>query len=1033
MESDDLPSAIERRKECLLAKALDDSNWDVVTDIVRGGVGAERREHVLHEAVKACQWECTTQLVLQGVSLQHRDMVFPAAVRHCQWSCVLLLAKLGISLETRDAAFQDAVQNQRWESVKELAKLRITQQLRVSAIYEAVRHECFDCVSELVKYNVQQKGTAALFEVVIHNQKHYIPKLAQHGFIPEQMDRVLAEALKRSHWGCVAELMKLDISSEQRDVCFVKATESNMWSIVSELARLGIRPADANTLENLLQKALKYRQWDCLVALVSSGVTREWTQAILTEAVRQNQWNHVPELVRICSDRNQTDQVLRGAVRCRQWNCVKEVYKVGFSQEHREHICYEAVCRGQWKFALAVLKSNFTPSERILEATILHGGYTRFLNSLIWWARGGVRVFKQLCQKQLKNGVALNVYNYICQHDAELAFHVAVTHSLWDLVLLHFEDIGLSKRSRRLALQRAVRQGDWQHVVQMACKSVTTQCDRRLAFLAAVRQGAWRWALEFCHDENGDLTVSKSDVRFAVKICVSLGQWEGALELCTRCDAGIFSDRLVKRLLLGSIQANELNCFLKLFDLFEIVDQADLRMVRLLFRKASLLKKNEFVLKVCSSDFEYMYMDVNEIALETAIQTGNWDLLKEITEDCYCGSFRAVFEVCSRKIGRRRKGWLMCIPSLEHYCTNVDSWDDDFVLPEMEDGESNTLGPSLVLKLAKWCRVHCHWNLAFIFSFMSGSSSVVQSLLKKHSSHIREDFLRDGFHIAVRKGDVKKAAAFLAHLEEDEMYSDFLSTLELRPLIVKCRKMGLTNWAVFFAILKNEWNIVDKTLVSCSDQNLLRRTTEEASQEDQWRLVIKLLGRCSEGPDDSLNADILRTAISHGEVDCTLELLQITNPCRVSACDFYCGPRTILFDAVTSSEDREGMLRLCVRSGISTHQRSLETGHYSPMKRALQNGQLPLVRLLHESGSSSNRELYILKNDVSIRTQLLQQRRQDIVQYLDRAASNPASLQHLCRLAVSHLVDCRPGRRDRVTSLPLTWCAKEMVLFEDLK
>nr|KAG5688738.1 hypothetical protein BaRGS_002062 [Batillaria attramentaria] len=93
---------------------------------------------------------------------------------------------------------------------------------------------------------------------------------------------------------------------------------------------------------------------------------------------------------------------------------------------------------------------------------------------------------------------------------------------------------------------------------------------------------------------------------------------------------------------------------------------------------------------------------------------------------------------------------------------------------------------------------------------------------------------------------------------------------------------------------------------------------------------------------------------------------------------------------------------------------------------------LPLVRLLHESGSSSNCELFLLKNDASIRAQLERQRRQDIVQYLDRAASNPASLQHLCRLTVSHLVGCRPGRRDRVASLPLTWCTKDLVLFEDL-
>nr|KAG5690187.1 hypothetical protein BaRGS_016578 [Batillaria attramentaria] len=74
------------------------------------------------------------------------------------------------------------------------------------------------------------------------------------------------------------------------------------------------------------------------------------------------------------------------------------------------------------------------------------------------------------------------------------------------------------------------------------------------------------------------------------------------------------------------------------------------------------------------------------------------------------------------------------------------------------------------------------------------------------------------------------------------------------------------------------------------------------------------------------------------------------------------------------------------------------------MRRALRDAKLRLVRLLHMSGSCPNSELHRLRNDQGIRAQLQQQGRQRILQYLDNAAANPASLQHLCRLTVARLV-----------------------------
>ncbi|KAK7474515.1 hypothetical protein BaRGS_00034269 [Batillaria attramentaria] len=138
-----------------------------------------------------------------------------------------------------------------------------------------------------------------------------------------------------------------------------------------------------------------------------------------------------------------------------------------------------------------------------------------------------------------------------------------------------------------------------------------------------------------------------------------------------------------------------------------------------------------------------------------------------------------------------------------------------------------------------------------------------------------------------------------------------------------------------------------------------------------------------------------------------------------------------LFRAVRSSDNREKMVRLCISAGVTPHERLLQDTSSSPMRCALQNGQLPLVRLLHESGSCPNSELHRLRNDEGIRAQLKRQGRQDILQYLDNAAANSASLQRLCRLTVARLVGCRPGRRERVLSLPVPELVRDYIMFSE--
>lgn len=185
---------------------------------------------------------------------------------------------------------------------------------------------------------------------------------------------------------------------------------------------------------------------------------------------------------------------------------------------------------------------------------------------------------------------------------------------------------------------------------------------------------------------------------------------------------------------------------------------------------------------------------------------------------------------------------------------------------------------------------------------------------------------------------------------------------------------------------------------------------------------------------------MLGEAMDYGESEIASPLLHKVDLCHAT----QLFGNSLLQKAVRSACNREEMVRLCIRSGISTREFCNEScsgnslpvvvsvGLDRPLKEATYNGQLSLVKLLYQSGATSNEELYRLKTDGSLKTRLETQGRGDIVQYLEQAASSPRSLQDLCRLRVSHLIGCRPGRAQRIQSLPLTLIVRDLVSFNDI-
>ena len=188
--------------------------------------------------------------------------------------------------------------------------------------------------------------------------------------------------------------------------------------------------------------------------------------------------------------------------------------------------------------------------------------------------------------------------------------------------------------------------------------------------------------------------------------------------------------------------------------------------------------------------------------------------------------------------------------------------------------------------------------------------------------------------------------------------------------------------------------------------------------------MTTLLTRCS-GSEPCLR-DVLTSAIEMGECAIVKTLLNMINPLS----DGFSSRCSILCTALQSDENTEEMVLLCIKAGVSTHQQA----DNSFMTRALHRSPPPLsmIKALFESGVCSHNELRRLKNDTDIKMRLETRNQTKILQFMEEAARTPRSLQNLCRLSVSHLIGCWPGRENRILSLPVPQCVKDFLMFADL-
>ena len=418
------------------------------------------------------------------------------------------------------------------------------------------------------------------------------------------------------------------------------------------------------------------------------------------------------------------------------------------------------------------------------------------------------------------------------------------------------------------------------------------------------------------------------------------------------------------------------------------------------------------------------------LAVELAVKTGNMEFIKD-TVDVHrlCFPWLEYF-VVETDLLKASKNWPFLIPAVELLIKSDDITGD--LAHILEIGVNSPFNSSRKAKrrLAKWCEENSFPHFALCLSVETGdwlTARRITDSMKNPMCFSLYDMVLDK---SLAEGAWNVAAACLKHAptdDDDDVMDRFRWMVDVAPLIKQCRQDGMKDWVVKLAVCTGEWEIVETEMESCDDQSVLNFTLKEAAESNQWHIVTTLLTRCS-GSEPCLR-DVLTSAIVTGECAIVKTLLNMINPLSD---DSNISP---ILSTALGIENAEEMVLLCIKAGVSTHQQADDL-FMSPMERALNWLYLPprlsTIKALFESGACSHNELRRLKNNTYIKMRLETRNQTKILQFMEEAARTPRSLQNLCRLSVSHLIGCWPGRENRILSLPVPQCVKDFLMFADL-
>ncbi|XP_070183742.1 uncharacterized protein [Littorina saxatilis] len=1023
-------------------------------------------------AVRDCQWHRVRQLVQQGSSLEQRDVAVSQAVSHSQWGLVAQLVQLGISQQCRDLAVHKAARYCLWDTVDELVAAGVSNEKRDFLLQRGLRHRQWALVSLLLSLGVGQ----------------------------EPRGLVVTAALEHGQWGLVLDALRLGVSQELRGVVVTTALEHGQWELVLDTIRLGV---SQDLRDLVLTKALEHGQWGLVLEALRLGVKQEQVTKVFQEVVSQKRWEYVPSLVKLCSNNDHTDFVLREAIRSCQWECVRELIKTGLTPAQQGLVCREALEWAHFDCAVELLRQGCEPdcAERIvLEAFRLNRcqdlillltehdigprmrevilgtakSYERWdeylmilkgigakeqemvylvttalhtinvlvilrLLSLFGFAR---RVFKQvLLTTQFSEHDIIILQTVLVDDHPDLVFYMFISQELWNCVLSMFQDSRVSVIQRRFALRHAIRKRAWKVVRKMAKSRAMCRRGRRYAFLQAARLGKWRLALKV----STFFKVSERDKLFALRMWLQYGFWD--------CLTGVYNEwcefdrywsswqwqdtiSLLHVVVEESIIADKIELFK---DAISRMDVDDINSGLVIQTAMKYLNCN-FIFELCRTNND---PDDVKTALTFAAKHRKWNAIADFLKaphdylDVSCESldgefYSDVLLLCLRAILPEKNVWPLVIPALDAFCGILDKY--DALGWEHEESDADTT--MNIERLTEWCMSASYKNICLVLFTIHASEDRFMEVVDQVGSSVESEVISFCFVLAVAKGAWESAASCLQFMPVEDariIVRDLQDGAEYSNLIGKCRQRGQQTWAIYIAVFTEDWDNVTTDIECCQEVGVVDYVVTHASVHGQWNIVQNQLHKCS--PDTNIQCKILRLAVQAGQSEICTALIS-----KVDIVQEGVSIQSLLYKAVSSSGDREEMVKLCIEFGFSTHIKTCTctSAHGCsvcwdcPMKTALSNGQMPLVKLLHKAGACSNRQLFRCKENADLRNRLQGQGRHDIVEYLDHAAATPRALQDLCRLQVSHLIGCRPGRVERVMSLDMPWPAKDLINFEDV-
>ncbi|KAK7107131.1 uncharacterized protein [Littorina saxatilis] len=975
------------------------------------------RQETFRQAVRDCQWQRVRQLVLQGSSLEQRDVAVSQAVSHSQWGLVSQFVQLGVSQKCRDLAVHKAVRYCLWDIVDDLVAAGVSSEKRDFLLQRGLRHGQWALVSCLLSLGVGLELRGVVVTTALeHGQWGLVLDALRVGVKQELVTKVFQEVVSQERWEHVHSLVKLFNNNDHTDFVLQEAIRSCQWVCVRQLIKTGLTPAQQGLV---CREALEWAHLDCAVELLRQGCEQACAERIVLEVFR---WKRRQDLI----------------------DLLKED---GIESSVRDVVLCTAKRHGLWDEYLTILKDIRTTEKEMADVitTALYSINVCVILRLFSMFTSARRVFKHvLLGTRFFDHDIITLHTCLMDDYPDLAFYMFTAQEMWEIVVGMFGDARLRTKDRRFSLRHAIKKGAWYFVDAIVCNPSASHNDRRYAFLQAARQGKWPLALKLSTYSN---TISVRDKLFAFQTWLKLGLWEcvrdtlreweqplhGLFLLRERCSPN--KKPFVKCVLEESVIAGNLQRFLEVCSAVHF----DKNGVLFVLQTAIKYDKCEFVLEFCRQERNDEHLVA---AVKLATQHKKWHLLKDLFtgRNGYSDFWRSsdsfdlsLLWLCVGNVSLEEDAWQIVVPALNELCGTFTAhgalcWDVHENRIESEHVEG-------VRKLSEWCLVQAFWNAGLVFSVLADDETSLTQMIDQKTGEIDSDVFSFCFVLAARNYNWASAAKCLEELTDDEMENivcGILDEVEFTNLIQACTDRGQYKMAVLIALYTQDWEQVENTLPQCADAEVIDSVIREASVSDKWNIVRDHLDRSSQ--DNGFLCGILQCAVEEGQSDICTRLLP-----KVDLPQAHFSVQSLFYDAVTSSGDREQMVKLCVQFGLSTHVRPCDCSPVahcfcwsSPFKTALRNGQMPLVKLLYKAGACSGRQLFHCKQDSGLRNQLQGQGRHDIVEYLDHSATTPRTLQDLCRLQVSHHVGCHPGRSDRVMALDIPWPSKDLINFEDV-